>query len=218
MSANLTANLDDTSPPDPSRAALATAIAQHAEATAAVRENKAAQERVDDIKWPAYAALEEAEEQLRHARLADPEGVARGGTTEALKAAVAQVKAAEDAVEAARSAGQMLKDQHRTLVGQADSSDTKLNSAIAAVLRGSPQTRELIDEYRATQRRLFDLREAIREVWCLHGALPDDAKNWEAVNWDQGLPPSQLAAAVKDWIGRLKLDPEATLNYAPRVA
>jgi hypothetical protein len=185
--------------------------------TADLRENRAAQERVDKVKWPALAALEKAEEQLRDARLADPEGVARGGTTEALKAAAARVRAAEDAVEAARSGGQMLKDQHKELVGHADISEMRLNSAIAAVLRGSRQTRELIEEFRKTQQRLSELRSAMRELWRHHGALPDDAKHWDAVTWDDGLSPSAIASAVKDWIARLKHDPEAALNRDPQL-
>src|SRR5262249_41309119 len=37
-------------------------------------------------------------------------------------------------------------------------------------------------------------------------------KNWDHVILDDGLLPSETASAVKDWIERLKLDPEAALN------
>jgi hypothetical protein len=93
----------------------------------------------------------------------------------------------------------------------------RLNSAIAAVLRGSPQTRELIEEFRKTQQRLSELRSAMRELWRHHGALPADAQSWDHVVRDEDFPQSQLAATVKDWIARLKHDPEAALNRDPQV-
>jgi hypothetical protein len=87
------------------------------------------------------------------------------------------------------------------------------DSAVAAVVRESPETRQLIEEFRATQRRLFELREAMREISRHHGALPEDAKSWDAVNWDQSFARSDTAALVKAWIERLKIDAEATLRF-----
>jgi hypothetical protein len=39
-----------------------------------------------------------------------------------------------------------------------------------------------------------------------------DAKNWDSVSWDDGYSPSEIASAVKDWIARLKSDPDAVLH------
>jgi hypothetical protein len=93
--------------------------------------------------------------------------------------------------------------------------EMRLHRAIAAVVRASPETRQLVDQLCAAEQRHVDLREAVRELWRHHGALPDDIKNRNLDGYsDQGIVPSELAAAVKDWIARLKHDPEAKLNRA----
>jgi hypothetical protein len=106
------AKVENSAPPpeDPLRAALAAAIAEAAEARAALKENAAAQARVEETKWPTLAALDKATEQLDRARLADAEAVARGGAGGALKAARTQLQDATDAEQVARAAEVMLKE------------------------------------------------------------------------------------------------------------
>jgi hypothetical protein len=80
--------------------------------------------------------------------VADAQAVAQGQTGKAVKAARAQLQDAEDALEAARSAKEMLAQEQAVLSRRQDFSSGSLDSAIAAVVRSSPETRELIPTLR----------------------------------------------------------------------
>ena len=192
----------------PARDALAAAIERHAQIQAALDENVAAQTRADGAVLDARDAIDAAAEAVAAAKAADAHAVARGQPGGATKLARAQLQDAEDALEAAKAAQKMLADEQADLDNKLAFS--RLNQALAAVVREDPSTRKLIAEFRAAQARLHDLYGALAELAKLNNALPEQARFWNATNWTDDLPPSSTAPRVRDWLARLKSDASAT--------
>ncbi len=183
---------DGQAPPrSPEREALADVLVKHAAIGAALRKNEVSQRRAQDAPLLAAArAVDQATEDLEAARIKDAEAVASGNATGAVKIARAALVDAEDELQSCRSAGLMLATAHADLSNRLALS--RLNDAVGVVLRTDPATRELINQFRAAQARLFELREAMSAISSVN-ALPDEAKFWDAVNWAENLPPSRTA-------------------------
>jgi hypothetical protein len=206
----------------PEREALRSAIANHAKLRAAIDENVAAQRRAEDAKLDAINAGEKAQKQLEEAKVADAHALAYGDPGGAVKAARAALQEHEDTVAAARAATSLLADEAADLVSRADMAASQVNARAGAVVRADGATRRLISELREAQLNYHHAREAMRALsfalppiqnataWAASGL--EELRNWDADNWEQNLPPSPIAAKVRQWIEALRQDPDARLE------
>jgi hypothetical protein len=209
----LATNNPTVTPLEPLRAELADAIARHAEAAAALRENEAAQDRADTAKWSAITAVEKAKESLAQAADADADAIATGRTRSgtALAKARARQQLAEDTLAAARRAEAMLTEQHAALASTAGILAMRVDSAVAAVMKEADETAALVAEFYSTRSRYFDLHGAMRALWRAN-ALTAATNGWDYAIPEDRMPVSAVAATISEWFKQLKTNADAMLR------
>jgi hypothetical protein len=96
------------------------------------------------------------------------------------------------------------------------------DAALAAIVHNAPEVHKLIEQFRAAQIQLHEMREAMKSVmslfphasnatWWEQSGLPTYARFWDAVNFEKDLPPLTTAARVEGWIDKLRIDADAVL-------
>jgi hypothetical protein len=206
----------DAPPPNedtPARERLAAAITAHTEIAAALAENEAARKRAEAAKWASISAVEKAKAAFEEAQVADAQAIAAGEAPSALKLARAALVDAEDGLATARRAEAMLKGQRAALAGREAILAGNVDAAVAAVLKGSDETRALIDDFFEARRRYCELFLALRALWAANG-LTDAVNGWDYTLLERDMPPSSTADAVKDWIEKLRTDAGAMLKVS----
>ena len=160
------------------RAALADAIAAHAEAERLSRANAAAHERAELGVLETYSAEREAERALQDAKDAAPARIAaeyRGDTPEP-GPTVAQAEAALAAVQQKRAdiraARDALEKEANLSRSRAGFKHDKVKAAAAFVLKSSLEAQALVDAFVEAERRHARLRQAVQAL-SLMGALHD---------------------------------------------
>jgi hypothetical protein len=222
MSVRLAKSNDTPAPRNPVREALAAVIQSHAALTTALAENQALQQRAEDAWFTANRRADAATQAVEDAKQVDAEAIAEGRAIGAAKAARAALTDAEDQRDATKSARTMLTDQATDLSNRLSISSSRVNEAVAAVVRSDPATGELIDQFRAAQIKLHETREVMAVLMPLFphasnnaawegSAWPVHARFWDSIDWERKLPPSQIAARVQEWLGRLRTDADAVL-------
>ncbi len=211
----------DNSPRSEERGALLSAIESHAKLRAAIEANVAARRRAEDAKLDAVRAAEKALESLEEARIADAHALAHGEPGGAVKAARAQLQDQDDTVAAGRAATSLLDDEARNLVSRADAAVHEVNARTGAVVRNDEATRRLARQFGEAQLNYHNAREAMRALafalpavenataWAASGLA--ELRFWSSDNWEQNLPPSPVAAKVREWIETLRQDADAQL-------
>ena len=204
---------------DPERAALATAIARHADAAERLDRIRSALDRLPSSDEMA-SKLEAATAALADARLTENANtVARLLGEPADPDPVPAAKAAH--AETADSLAQV-RQQRDLLAGQERQAETTLSYRLmdlkrdlAAVLQASPAVAALAEAFAAAQRRVVELRAALRAVSAANG-IPESHRLWEALPGD-GFFPDRLPA-VAAWraaIAALAQDPNTPLPGLP---
>jgi hypothetical protein len=206
---------DDAQARSPEREALAAAIANHEALKAAVAENLVSQRRAEAAKFTAIRANDAANKGVEIAKAADAESIAAGTAVGAVKTARHALQDADDTLEAARSAEILLTDQHADLTNRLSIADLHLKDAVAVVVRN--QVAAFIERYEEARHKFHDLHGVLGVLFTAN-ALPREL-NVAVQNVDinqvvhRDLPPSPLAAKVRDWIERLRTDPDVLLKF-----
>jgi len=207
----------------PERDALAVAISDHAALTAALVKNKTNAQRTEDAFWTVNHAVEAAKAALEEAKAADAESIASGKPGTAVKSARLNLQDLEDQLDATRRAKTFLQEQHADLTTRLGFADSKLKSAVTAVIHKCPQMLELIETFRSTQLAYHDMRQGMRALvahfpdvsnnsWWQTSGLAGYVRFWDAPNWEQDLPPSATAAKVQQWSAALHQNADAVLG------
>jgi hypothetical protein len=216
-------DVDTSAPRDPLREALAQAIQNYAALKQALASTAASAQRAEDARFDASKAFDAANKALEEAKVADSEAIAAGTPIGAVKTARASLQEAEDQLEAARGAIKILAEQHTDLTNRLSIAESRVHTALAAVVCADPATRNLIERFRAAQLALHETREVMRVLMPLfphasntaaweQSGLPTHIRFWDSSNWERDLSSSQIAARVQEWLVRLRTDPSAVLS------
>jgi hypothetical protein len=209
----------------PAAEALAVAINNHTAIKRALDDNVVNARNTEDAYWTVNHAVDAGKVALEEAKVADAESIATGKPATTSKAARLALQDLEDQLDATRRAKTMLTDQHADLSSRLSISSSRVNDAVAAVVRSDPATCELIDQLRPAQIKLHEMRE-VMAVLMPHfpppsnnaawegSAWPTHVRFWDSVNWEEKLPPSATAARVAQWITALANDADAVLKLS----
>jgi hypothetical protein len=155
--------------------------------------------------------------------IADAEALSEGRAIGAAKAARAALTDSEDNLDAAKAAETMLADQWKDLTTRLGIADSRVKEAASAVVHAAPELRQLIERFRAAQLALHETLEAMKVLmslfphvsnnnWWKQSGLPTYARFWDNIDWEEGLPPSPIAAQVRRFIEALKQDADAQIE------
>ena len=197
------------------RAALRDVIAACVAANLLHRANAEAHERAEAAVVETYSAESQAEAAVEKAKSDAParlaalfrgEEVEDAQTVEQAEAALASVRQKRADMRAARDA---LEKETARAGNRAEWKAEEVMSAIASVVKASPEAGALFDAYVAAERRYTALRLAI-DVLQRAGALPDRAVSHRPDEPDR-LLSHQWAGAIEG----LRSDYDASLPEAP---
>lgn len=196
----------------PEREALAQRIAEHRAAEAELARIVDAERRLDDPSL--YLREAEAEAALAEAKKAMPARLIAEALGEAPPPG-ATVAEAEAQLAAVQREGEEKKAARALIAGRREEAalayqvtDARRQSAIAAVVAASPEAARLISELTAAQRRLTDLRRALRAINFL---LPYRAWTDYALEAMPDWPDLVLAPQWRAATEALKVDAHAPL-------
>jgi chromosome segregation ATPase len=152
------------------RAALRTAIQKHTDLTRRFAELTKAVPKAESAVFAARSGVEQASAALEDAkRAASSQAVAAAvgktsGTPPSIAKARRVLEAAQDELETAKTAAADLGTQRKEVEQAVLMARSRLNDAVAAVVRSDPATQKLIKTFEQAHRQLSDVRQAVEFV------------------------------------------------------
>jgi chromosome segregation ATPase len=200
-------------PAQPPRVALAAAIEAYRQRVRSFEQAKQAEQSAAGELRQAKAAVERAREAIKEAQenaVIYAKQVARGDAGPApvsIKTAKADLVALEDQLATAEAAMTQLTKEREAAGNSVGYAQSKIERAVAGVLRSDPAIGKLLARYAQAQRELAALAEALDIVAAAGGELPQD---WRSSR----LGPGGASDLIKVWkaaIAALATDAEAAL-------
>jgi hypothetical protein len=199
--------VNDTPPRTSERAALAAAIERHDAAQRQLAANKSAQEQTIDTRIEARRAVEKSAAMIEEAKvnaatfLANTIMGTAGEAPLTVKAARAAAQDAEDALEAALSAGAALAEQEKSAEREMRRAADNIDERIRDVVRveTGPAVPSLLKDAEMAQSDLIHKRVVLRHL--LHNGSVDEAEKQAVKSFlhNTTLPGTYGCVEYTDW-------------------